>query len=86
MISSYWDRAKKFYRRNDSLFWCAGLFVFMHIVWWEVQQNRAFVSREERVRHLGPFNIPYLDELEILRRKRTTIQNDNQQQPPESNK
>lgn len=72
-----WERFKRFYRRNDTLFMCSGLIVFGHIVWWEVQQNRTFVNKQERVRHLGPLSIPYLDELQIFRNIRKPIQKDN---------
>jgi hypothetical protein len=70
-----WERFKRFYRRNDTLFMCGGLFVFAHIVWWEIQQNRSFVTSEDRVRKLGPFTIPYLDELYIFKRAKKSIQN-----------
>lgn len=74
MVSDTWDRIRKFYRRNDVLFACIGLVVFTHIVWWEVQQNKAIVSKQDRVRHLGPFKIPYLDELDYFKNKKIPTQ------------
>lgn len=65
-----WDRFKKFYRRNDIGFSCLGLVIFMHIVWWQVQQNPRVVHQEDRTRHIGPFKIPYIDELLYSRNKK----------------
>ncbi len=63
-----WVRFKKFYRRNDIAFWCAGLIIFGHVFWWEIQQNKAFVPKHDRVRKVGPFTVPYLDELEAFKK------------------
>ena len=60
--SSVWQNLRKFYRRNDIVFWSVGLVVFGHLFWWEVQHNQAFVSKSERKHTLGPVTIPYLDE------------------------
>lgn len=63
-----WARLVRFYRRNDMLAWCGGIFVFGHLFWWQVQQNRGFVSTGERRRTLGPIPLPYLDELEFFKK------------------
>jgi hypothetical protein len=65
-----WDRFKRFYRRNDTLFYSIGVIVLMHVFWWQIQQNRAYVHPEERRRYLGPFKIIYLDELDFFKRLR----------------
>lgn len=62
------SRLARFYRRNDTAFWCVGLFIVGHLFWWQVQQNRAFVEPHERRRTLGPIPIPYIDE--ILHKKK----------------
>ena len=59
-----WVRARNFYRRNYMIAWCGGLLVFLHAFWWQIQQNRHIVPVHQRVRAIGPFKIPYLDELE----------------------
>ena len=64
-----WERLVRFFRRNDALFACTSLVIFGHIAWWQVQQNKLFVPKKERTRHIGPFEIPYLDESEYLRNK-----------------
>ena len=61
-MSGYWLRLKTFYHRYGIVFWCFGLLGGTHIFWWQIQQNRVFVSPDRRVRKLGPFEIPYLDE------------------------
>lgn len=66
---TFFTRLRRFYQRNDVLFWCAGLVVFSHVVWWQIQQNRAFVSRKDRVHKIGPFEIPYLDETEFYKKR-----------------
>ncbi len=66
-----WDRIRRFYKRNDTAFWCVGAVVFFHFFWWQVQQNKAFIGVHERRRHLGPLSIPYLDELDIFKKKPT---------------
>jgi hypothetical protein len=73
-----YERFKLFYKRNDILFWSLGLIGVTHFLWWEIQQNKGFVRKEERVRKLGPFTIPYLDELTIFKKKINT--NSKQQQ------
>lgn len=70
MNSNYWNRIKLFYKRNDILFACSGLVVFVHVFWWQVQQNKAFVHKEDRLKHIGPIKIPYLDELEYFKNKK----------------
>ena len=64
-----WQRLVRFYKRNDITFACIGLIIFGHIAWWQVQQNRLFVDKKDRVRHLGPISIPYLDESEYIKSK-----------------
>lgn len=63
------ERLKRFYRRNNTLFWCAGILAFGHFFWWNVQQNRAFVSKHERREYIGPIKIPYLDELDYFKNR-----------------
>jgi len=79
----WYERFKLFYKRNDILFWSFGLLGVTHFLWWEIQQNKGFVRKEDRVRKLGPFTIPYLDEFTIFKRK--TIVNSKQQVDSESN-
>ena len=62
--SSYWFRIKRFYRNNGIIFKLGGLFIGGHLFWWQVQQNRVFVPQDRRKHNIGPFKIPYLDELE----------------------
>jgi hypothetical protein len=74
MFDKFWyrfERAKWFYRRNDSLFIGLGLVIGMHILWWEVQHNKAFIPKDNRLKHIGPFTIPYVDELEIFEKWKT---------------
>lgn len=71
------ERFKRFYRRNDLLFWCTGLIVLSHILWWEIQQNRAFVSKRDRVERIGPFKLPYLDETDFYKRRGLTSAQNN---------
>jgi hypothetical protein len=78
----WYERFKLFYKRNDISFWSIGLIAVTHFLWWEIQQNKGFVHKEDRVRKLGPFTIPYLDELAIFKRK--TIVNSKQQVDSES--
>lgn len=67
MPNPYLERLRRFYHRNDVIFWCSGLVIFSHIVWWQIQQNRAFVSKKDRVHKLGPFEVPYLDETDFYK-------------------
>ena len=62
-FSSRFQRFKRFYHRNDTVFACIGLVVGMHIVWWQIQQNKNFVPKHERIRKLGPIPVIYLDEI-----------------------
>ena len=64
------ERFRRFYRRNDSLFHCLGLVFCMHFVWWEVQQNKKFIPKEQRLEHIGPFKIPYLDDFDFFSKKK----------------
>ena len=64
------ERFRRFYRRNSIGFLSIGLIVFGHIFWWQIQQNKIFVQPQERKRSLGPFKIPYLDELDYFKNKR----------------
>ena len=68
MVKGYsWHRLKQFCKRNDIIFYISGLIIVTHVAWWEIQQNRAFVKPKDRQRHIGPFNIPYLDESESFK-------------------
>ena len=69
-----WQRAVRFFKRNDTVFYFAGLFVFGHIFWWQVQQNKAFISTAERRRYLGPIPIIYLDEIDYFKKKQSSNQ------------
>ena len=63
-LSSRFQTFKRFYIRNDSLFACIGLFIGGHIVWWQIQQNKNLVPRDKRLKHIGPFAVPYLDDIQ----------------------
>ena len=77
-----WQRAVRFFKRNDTLFYFAGLFVFGHVFWWQVQQNKAFISTAERRRHLGPIPIVYLDEIDYFKKKQAPDQNSGDKSAP----
>lgn len=64
-----WLRFKRFVKRNEIVFYSLGLLTFSHFVWWEIQQIKSFVPKSERVNHLGPFRVPYLDELDFFKKK-----------------
>ncbi len=63
-------RARNFYNRNNVIFWCGGLFVFLHVFWWQIQQNPNLVPVEHRKRNIGPFKVYYLDELSFFKNKK----------------
>lgn len=67
--SDSWLRLKRFVKRNEIVFYSFGLLGFSHFVWWEIQQIKSFVPKSERVNHLGPFRIPYLDEFEFFKKR-----------------
>lgn len=56
------ERFKRFLKRNDTLFACLGLVICGHIVWWEIQQNRNIIPKESRIKHIGPIQVPYIDD------------------------
>jgi predicted negative regulator of RcsB-dependent stress response len=33
------ERIRRFYKRNNVLFWCIGLFSFGHLFWWNVSES-----------------------------------------------
>ncbi|CAF0738637.1 unnamed protein product [Brachionus calyciflorus] len=67
--SDRWLTFKRFIKRNEIVFYTFGLLAFSHLVWWEIQQIRSFVPKKERVDHLGPFKIPYLDEFDFIKKR-----------------
>ena len=67
-LSARLERIKRFYKRNNTLFNSLGLIICGHIVWWEIQQNKAFIPKEQRIKHIGPITIPYIDELEYFKK------------------
>jgi hypothetical protein len=68
-ISYRFQTAKLFFRRNNTAFACVALIFGMHVVWWQVQQNKNLVSRDQRIRHIGPIRVPYLDESDYYQNK-----------------
>jgi hypothetical protein len=69
-FSSRLQTFKRFYHRNDTAFACIGLVIGMHIVWWQLQQNKRLVPKESRLKHIGPLPVVYLDETEYYQNKR----------------
>lgn len=67
-----WTRVKRFYHRNNVLFWCIGTIGIGHLFWWQVQQNRLFIGKHERRRTLGPIPVPYLDEYDLFKSNNNT--------------
>lgn len=67
--SDSWLRFKRFFKRNEIIFYSIGLLTFSHFVWWEIQQIKSFVPKTDRVNHLGPFRIPYLDEFDFFKKR-----------------
>jgi hypothetical protein len=78
------ERLRRFYRRNDIIFWCTGLIVSGHIVWWQLQQNRKFVAKKDRLQHLGPFEVPYLDETEFYKKRKLSQELPTNTTPPKA--
>jgi hypothetical protein len=70
--SARWVRARNFYKRNSMAFWSAGLVVFLHVFWWQIQQNPNLVPVHQRKRSVGPFKVYYLDELDFFKKNTTT--------------
>ncbi len=78
-----WARAMRFYRRNDTTFWCLGCIFLGHVFWWQVQQNRAFVDVHDRRRTLGPIPVVYIDELEFFKKKPEPLRIQTESKPNE---
>jgi hypothetical protein len=68
-LSSSLQKLKRFYHRNDTAFACIGLVIGMHVVWWQIQQNKKLVPKESRLKHIGPITVPYLDESDYYKSK-----------------